>query len=410
MRWVGDMGILPFKLTEKMNRYNTFIASYRLEAQARGLKPGAEFDETSFAQSMHAVRETQAEYAKWNRFELARGRKGVFLLFQSFVANQIGMVFQGRNNFRLRYLAALGLAGGATALPFAKNIMDLVDALIAYTGDEFSDVEQELREYVGSVSNAETADLLIHGYGRDMFGLGVDISGAISMGRVLPLTEVARKSTMGLEDTRAASESISDIGGAGTGAVMNLWRAAYDDNPDTFKRWIRAMPAFMKGPAKALEMAQNEGVLLGGGALLPGSELDMSNSSDRADVLAQSLGFISTQNSVSWGKYIQQAEYGKYIIAKRISLSRDWRHVQGKEDREGLADVNKAIAAFNKDAPPLMRLTTDALVKGVVAAARGNAMKEAGLPSQLGLVESYLKIGESFPSKTGRQPLKEIGE
>ena len=59
--------------------------------------------------------------------------------------------------------------------------------------------------------------------------------------------------------------------------------------------------------------------------------------------------------------------------------------------------MNKAIKAYNKEAPGLMRIHGGTKADSLLGAMRYKKKKEAGLPQQRGLLEVYRRIDESFP-------------
>ena len=137
-----------FSLTEQLNRRTTYLAAYRLERD-RQLAAGATPQEAQArAQEFgrKAVNTSQGEYAMYNRPEMARGNVAQYIfIYKQFVIISVelmkGMNYKGRLYFLGLLLLACLVSKG---LPFADDLMDLVDTLAQKFGIKMGSIEKEL--------------------------------------------------------------------------------------------------------------------------------------------------------------------------------------------------------------------------------------------------------------------------
>ena len=357
LRRINHYGAWLFQTAEKVNRLQTFVAAFRL---AKDSMPGASED-VLFKEARKAVETTQYEYARWNRPEFMRGKKSVFFMFYQYLQNTLYFAARepGRGRFLLMMLAMAGLQG----LPGADDAMDLLDYALTRLGrglgwkDPKSDIRNDIRELVGNLGL--DPDLFMHGTSRVGFGsaaLGemmgvpipaVDLSGSLSMGRIVPGVEplFGREGDFNSRVMGVAN----DAGGAGVSAVNGLLQAIADDNPDTYKRWERAMPASFKSISQAYRWARDGGVT--GYSDEVQVSMDPEDPQDLAEIVARGLGFRPTRVAKEQELLWSQRVHAQYYATRRGMLLKQFDHARVTRDREALADVKKAIRAYNASVP-----------------------------------------------------------
>lgn len=177
-----------FSYTEKLNRRVTALAVYRMEkerALAEGLSERAAKDSAEAA-ALQAVDKTQGEYSMFNRPRMARGNLLSYVfMYKMFPIITVQMLKRMPLKGKLAMLAMMLLLSGVKGLPFADDLMDLIDTLLQKLGIPIGSVESELYR---------TINAFIPGAGNQtMRGIldqwtGATFSTRFSTGDLLPLT------------------------------------------------------------------------------------------------------------------------------------------------------------------------------------------------------------------------------
>ena len=206
-----------FSFTEQMNRRTTYLAAYRLERD-RQLAAGASLADAQERASefgRKAVNTSQGEYAMYNRPEMARGNLLQYIfMYKQFVIVSVqlmkGMNYKGR----LYFLGMLLLMSGVKGIPFADDLMDLVDTLAQKFGIKMASVEKEL----GQLSDAlipGSSPYVMRGI-LDRF-TGATISTRLGFGDLIPLTGVFKA---GADPWREAENFVGPVYNGIQGAVL----------------------------------------------------------------------------------------------------------------------------------------------------------------------------------------------
>lgn len=134
-----------FNYSEQMARRATGLATYRLEfkrameeANARGMN---EVDAAVFAHeqasktAVEMIENTLGEYAMFNRPALFRGGLAQFIfMFKMYPVNTIQMLAALDRKAQLAALGLLLLMSGVKGLPFAEDMMDIIDTIAQALG------------------------------------------------------------------------------------------------------------------------------------------------------------------------------------------------------------------------------------------------------------------------------------
>jgi len=401
-------GAWMFRNAEKYNRYVTAIASARLAVQE-----GASVEE-AYRIARQTVQSTQFEYAKWNRPEFMRGKKSVFFLFWQYMQHASFLAFGGHNaGTAVRFWTLLLLAAGFQGLPFAENLLDLYDwssaKLKSLTGwgDPHTDSRKELRELV--VALGGDPNLWMHGM-SSYFGLGplhlleavgvpiprTDVSGSLSMGRVIPgiesLTDQAAK------PEEKFGRTVIEAMGPVMGMPYVLWRALADDNPDLYKRWERAMPTAIKGAMRGTRWMTRGGEEFRGGGELIG--FDMQDIDQRLEAITQMFGFAPSRLNRAYELSAAQESTKRYYGTKRTLLMEDYAWAKTHNRMDMLADVKREIRKFNHTAPhPKLRITPNVLRQSLSERARRSKDRTAGRSSERMFRGLYSDLEKVYPQQ-----------
>jgi hypothetical protein len=252
------MGLIA-AATESMNRKLTLIAALDV-ARAKGdawLKSKGFADAYDFA--ARAVAETQGVYNKGNRPAWARDPAlAVILVFKQYSINWVEMASRmasnhyGDDRYRKGFwmlIGALFMMAGGMGLPFAEDLIDLIEAGMSWAGKPVN-VERQMQMALGKdlyepLMNGPANSLLFNPMGADMFG-------RMSMGNMIPATAIANP---GLTPAARSDEAIQALGaGAGLASkFMDAYNLAAAGKVG--QAAITASPRAVTSVAKAVEMA-----------------------------------------------------------------------------------------------------------------------------------------------------------
>jgi hypothetical protein len=400
-----------FRNAEKYNRHVTAIAAAKL-----AFEDGASVDQ-AVTIAKDAIQTTQFEYAKWNRPEFMRGKKSVFFLFWQYMQHATFLAAGGHGaGTAARFWLLLAMAAGLQGLPFAENLMDIIDwsstqmKKLTGSNNPKTDVRIMLREFLNSLTdNAELTDGIMHGASR-YYGLGplhvleamgipvpnTDVSGSISLGQPIP----------GLRDlvghTRSPEEkfgrSVVEMMGPVMGMPYAIWRSAQDTNPDSWKKWERAMPVFLKSASRAARISSRGGEeFRGGGELI---DYDPQDIDHRVEQIAQVFGLTPTRLSQAHELNAAQQQAKQWYTMRRSLLLEDYVYAKRNRKREMMADVKKAIRVFNHSAPTKnLKIGQDTIARSWKERQRRAQLRTQGEPSAKMYRGLYHELEEVFPEK-----------
>jgi len=351
VRRMAGAGAWMFQKAEKMNRRITALAAYDLALQV-----GANQTQAVEA-ARDAVEMTQYEYARWNRPRFSQGKKSVMFLFWQYMQNSL--FFLATDPGRMRYVAMMLLFAGMSGLPFAEDAMDLWDyiskKLNKRYGEDFApaNIRHSAREFIAELG--ANPDLMMHGASRYSFGMSalgdmvglpipnVDMSGSLSMGGIIPGWHAM------LGDTafdKGLGRGAEDLGGAVVAMPIQLMRAIADNNPDTLKRFERAMPSFAKHMSKAYRYATRGEETLPDGTVV--THFNRDDSMHRAEIAMQFLGFNTTRVADAKAPHYMTKEILQYYSLRRSSLTQMLDYALRSGDSKMYANTWQEVRKYNK--------------------------------------------------------------
>lgn len=361
---ISHYGSLPFHVAEKLNRHITAIAAYRL-ARAAGRS-----HEGGVREARHAVEKTQFEYARWARPKFMRGKVGgTVFVFQNYMQNALYFALGGDPG-ALRMVVMLFMLSGVMGIPFAENIADLVDAAMttlkrrAGMKNPHTQIRVDARELLNDLD--VNPDLILHGMSSSTFGLAnvgefmgwpipdLDLSGSLSMGRILPGTQLVQPGY-----PRTVESTVKGTLEFGAGAIgsagIGVLSGALNDHPDTWKAWEKAMPAAMRQISKAARVYARGKESTRSGTPIAG--FDMHDTKDQGELIGQSLGFTPRSISKGWEGFIAQQQAVIYYKTWATGLLRQWNYAKETGDKEAEKETNVEIREYNSIVPfPEMRI------------------------------------------------------
>lgn len=358
----------PFQEAEKLNRRVAFSAAYELAYEQTGDEAQA------FEAAKEAVFRTQFEYSKWNRAPALRGRKGLALMFWQYQLSALSQLVSDPKFFWRAALVQVMLAG-SLGLPFAENILDLIDWLLERInpnkrGDTRYEAQKILEEHMGFWG----ADIALHGLSPLS---GVDISGSMSMGRFLPLTDtlfgsqglmhgvvnlLPGENVPVLPFKDLVQRSAEDAGGAAIALAFRLLKGLTSNDPNTVANALRSNPiSFLRDATEAMHMAfEGEAKSVNG---VPVVEFDLDDPRHSAELIARGFGFqptsIRTGRRDSHGELVEGSpgrdlnwliqRQTMYYQTRRQMLISGFTFAYLNGDEEAQEIVHGQINAFNEE-------------------------------------------------------------
>ena len=408
---VARMAAIPFQFTEKITRRMVFIATARLELAGVANPTREELDQ-AYGAAVAAVRNTIFEYAKWNRPLFMRGKLSPVFLFWTFVQNMVFTVFGGYGKQQaISVLGMLFLAAGTMGLPFMENLLDLLDfggtKLKKELGfkDPQVDLRLELRKLFTDLPGG--ADLWMYGLSSrgglgplhilDLLGAPipqVDVQGSIGLGRPVPgleeLTGRARTT-----DERFGKFTV-DILGPVAAIFYNMVEAMGSQDPDTWKRFERTLPAALKGLSKASRVASR-----GGEEFRRGGEVidyDPSDLEHVTEQIAQAFGFSPTRRNDRYKLRAHQEDHRAFYMTYRSELLEAFNYVRRSKDPEGLKDVKDAIKRYNRQVPDRrLKISGKTLARSQKATDNRAKLREEAAAFEKGFKRPFREIKKLFP-------------
>lgn len=353
-----DLWMAPFRMAEQVNRYSTFIAAYKV-----GLENNLSGQQLyTFAQE--SVYNTQFRYDEANRPGLAHNPVWAILFtFKSypiFMGELITTLFRQSPRAGVAMLVSLAAASGINGLPFAEDLMDLVDTISQRLfGSPFNSkraIRNMLKSASEAVTGADMSGLMMNGMVNEMTGMS--FASRVGLGNMIPGT---RALTADADYKRTAEEIIgpvaSMVGGAVEGAVQ-LSRG----NPLEAAR--KALPLAGQNMVKAYEQFTH-----GYATDSAGKKLVDTNS---WDALAQSVGFSSAKLNQAYDlDRIDRQTQAFYKEMQKDFTNNIVRAVQSRD----FAKVNETIQAthaWNQAHPEMPMVLSGPTLRRSIA--------EAGMP------------------------------
>lgn len=339
-----------FSYTEQLNRRVTGLAAYRMEYQ-RGIAEGglteAQARAAAEAAAHKAVVTSQGEYSMFNRPELARGNFGQYIfMYKMFTAISVQMLRSLPPAGRITFLATLMAAAGVKGLPFAEDIMDLIDTLCQMFGIKVTSVEKEAYALFDSMAPGY-APYFMRGV-IDQF-TGSTVSSKVGMGDIIPLSGALK---YGADPWNETKQFIGPVFGATLGMgnwafmLANYGAGAVGIRPDTtsFNDVLRNSPlAVMKSLGDSIAYMES-------GAITNIRGQVVSKDAGMGTVIARLLGFYpaeSTRQNDIIRLSKQSANYAKAIKSELVNA---YTQAAINKDSARMQHIAKQVEEWNANA------------------------------------------------------------
>lgn len=409
IRKAGYYASYLFQKGEEVNRLVTFRAAYMLELKTlldmkgatdeqvaqrmqelSGTPEGAEAMQSAYIAGRSATEMTQGEYARWARPELMRGKKSAIFLFKMY--SQIMNYFAVRDPGKWRFLAIQLSIAGALGLPFAEDLLDILNAATQGELCKTGDIRDCVREYVSELGM--NPELAMHGLAR--VSTPWDFSASLSLGRVIPTVEPLTSAMMpggNLKDSalRMQSEAL--------GALFSIplnWTKAVSSGEE--RDIEQAMPTVVRDVYRTYRRMREGGERARGGEMI--ADIDWGDPLDVVTHLGQAAGFrpaeIAEKQEMRWA----QKEAAQYWTGRRSAVVGQFYHLYksgGVPDREALADVMQGVKDFNDSVPfTEMKILPLQLRKGLKQSLARSRLVEEGVAPEKKYRRLYSEVAEGF--------------
>ena len=366
---IGNILSFLFSSAEKYNRKVSFIAMFLAgrEGYLKQGQPRTHAELQKLAEDF--TLETQFDYRKVNRPELARGWRAPLFTFRMFSGNYLSMLknLMVEKEFAAiaRSLGVMLILGGVSAIPGWKELEKALE-LMGY------DPKKSFREYMGK----EQGELALHGL---PFKTGGNISGALGTIELLP----------------------GDIQQGVTAGIANLVLGVPVDIPKRFDRARQylfklhspyraveaVMPEFVRNPMVAIRWIREEGIR--------SPKYEKMGTATNKDIFFKAIG-IQPSNLTN----IYEQKHSSLIIKNRATRnSEEYNFRLAKaiftRDIAEYKSVVNEIVNHNKN----VRSSLDLIIPD-----KGSVQKQL-----TGMMNSNIKDMKEMP-KRGRGALKELQE
>jgi hypothetical protein len=389
-----------FNYTEQHSRRATGLAAFRM-AYARALVEGKEAAtafELADKFAVDMIDNTLGEYAMYNRPAMFRGDVRQFLfMFKMFPVNSVQMLAALPRQEQLLALGILAMFAGLKGLPFAEDLMDLIDTIAQALGLGPSKVwkgsaEKTLAEALDAIAPGMTPVLM-----RGVLNTftPANVADRVSLSNILPGTGIALAGAdVGRELIEIAGPVASFLQGA---VAMSADMARYGletvgvlDDKTSFNKILRESPVAMLRALGDMSAYNTAGAIVSQKGFVVSEDLHLGT------MLTRALGFYPAaavaENDVvrlakrvgDYQKDVAATYRGLYISAKIakdntranevLEMVNDWNDAAkgtGLELRNFQQSANRALREarltaterFLRTQPKAMRPETEQMLQ-----------------------------------------------
>lgn len=324
-----------FGYAEQVNRRSTFIAAYRIAVENNNVNPAA------FAEK--AVNETQFVNNKANKMKFGRGAIGATLMtFKSYSIHWLELMHRlstqdgKEGKLAAAYmLGALFLMSGASGLPFAGDVEDLIDAIAQKSGYNFSSKKAK-QEFLEEVFGKDGADFVDRGL-TGIPGVPIDLSGRMGMSNLLPGTGLLLEKRDKSRDMLELAGPVGDMSKRAFESAGSLLSGEFGSAIDS------AAPRALSNLFKGADMANTGMYRDSRGAKVIDTTM--------GEAMSKMIGFQpSSVAQVQEANYINQRAKDFYTLRAQDMRSK-WAQGIFEGDAAKVAEARQMMIDWNEDNP-----------------------------------------------------------
>lgn len=343
MRRFTDAWMSPFNLSEQAARRAAFLAAYRL---FRERAIGAGLSETKASdrareEAIQSIDLTLGEYSVLNRPPAWRnGIQSFLYMYKTYPTTVIQMLARLSRPAQLSTLAGMWLLAGATGLPFAEDLEDLIDTLAQGLGFRQGSIRAEIIRHIEDSFPGMSA-VFLRGVVNQI--VPADVASRTSAGDFLPGTGVA---LAGANVTR----ELQDILGPAAGFVSGLASTARDIVTFPFSSTKSLEDVARSSPVTFLRIMGDTSAYLSSGAVVDRRGYVVSPEMDAGTVITRLMGFYPERAATQYDiiRIAQrESDYQKEVVA---AYRQAWIKATMRGDTQGAQGILEAVNNWNEGA------------------------------------------------------------
>jgi hypothetical protein len=343
MRRFTDVWMSPFNLSEQAARRAAFLAAYRLfreRAIAAGLSETKASDRAR-EEAVQSIDLTLGEYSVLNRPPAWRnGIQSFLYMYKTYPTTVIQMLARLSRPAQLSTLAGMWLLAGATGLPFAEDLEDLIDTLAQGLGFRQGSIRAEIIRHIEGSFPGMSA-VFLRGVVNQI--VPADVASRTSSGNFLPGTGMA---LAGANVTR----ELQDILGPAAGFVTGLANTARDIVTFPFSSTKTLEDVARSSPVTFLRIMGDTSAYLSSGAVVDRRGYVVSPDMDAGTVITRLLGFYPERAATQYDVIRiaqRESDYQKEVVA---AYRQAWIKATMRGDNQGARDIVEAVNNWNDGA------------------------------------------------------------
>jgi len=379
--WMG-----MFTYVEQLNRRTTALAAYRMYRDralaAGGSKADLNNDQSKLFKDLHdagrdSVNFSQGDYSMYNRPEMFRDNWMQYVfMYKMFVINTIQLLRNMPPKHRMATLGLLFLMSGLKGLPFADDIMDLIDTLARMFGIKVPSIEKAVAEFANEIIPG-SAPILMRGFLDSV--TGATFSTRFGMGDLIPLTGSMKP---GADFQR----EFENFAGPVYGALMGYTRSGLE-----LAHGMPLTTVLRDSPMAAIRAAADSLIFAADGKVTNAKGQVVNPDVGPGVIVWRALGFFPAESTITndtirlgkavdnYAKSIKATYVQKYILAKNSG------------DSGRVAGILRDVERWNRDA------------KGT-----GLEMKDFRKNAEKSYKEASRPAGERYLRTTGKGVRSEV--
>lgn len=371
-----------FSLAEQYNRQVAFIAAYQMAKQQDKSEAQA------YAMAEQAVEESQFNYQKSARPNLARSAVGATLLtFKTFLINYLEFLKRLPNRERAIAVGMLVLLAGAQGAPGADDLDDIIDTIGQAAGYS-TNSKRWKREVLGDIfGNSDfgkaASGFILHGVSEF---LPMDISGRLSVGNIIPATSLFKR------DNTSTTDEVAELVGPAGGLAKKLYEGAKGvmsgDDPTRMLMYVAA-PKAIADAYQGVDMLQS-GIYRD----YRGRKVTDASAMDAA---VKAIGF--QPNSVATIKRAERLVQQDIALFRNVKqdIAERWARGIFERDTDKVAKAREELRAWNEKNPSMPMAVKNSQIQRRVTEMKktsGERVASASPKEIRGNVEHTLRAGE----------------
>ena len=343
MRRFMDGWMTPFNLSEQAARRAAFLSAYRLFRE-RAIGAGmseAKASERAREEAVSSIDLTLGEYSVLNRPPAWRnGIQSFLYMYKTYPTTTIQMLARLPRAAQITTLAGLWLLAGATGLPFAEDLEDLIDTVAQGLGFQQGSIRAEIIRSIEGTFPGMSA-MFLRGVVNQI--VPADVASRTSAGNFLPGTGIA---LAGANVTR----EIQDILGPAAGFVTGLAGTARDLVTFPFSPTRTLEDVARNSPVTLIRIMGDTSAYLSSGAIVDRRGYVVSPEMDAGTVITRLLGFYPERAATQYDVIRiaqREADYQKEVVA---AYRQAWIKATMRGDTQGARDIVDAVNNWNDTA------------------------------------------------------------